>query len=65
MAMQGSAKVDQLLKLIVSEKAVKPSGLIDHKLDDRGLEMKIFIPRDKLTGATARDLVSLLMSEMM
>lgn len=65
MATPGTPKIDNLLKLIVSDRTVKPSGLIDHKLDERGLELKLFVPRDKLTGTSARDLISLLMSDMM
>lgn len=65
MATSQNPKIDQLVKLIASDRTVKPSGLLDHKLDERGLELKLFIPRDKFTGTTARDLVSLLMSDMM
>jgi uncharacterized protein YjgD (DUF1641 family) len=61
----GSARSVELLKSALGSAAVKPSGVVDHKLDSKGLELTLFISKDKLTRESTRDLLTLLMSDMM
>jgi hypothetical protein len=64
-----SSRVEDILKTVLGAggraASAKASGVIDHKLDDRGLELKLFIPKEKLTRESTRELVSLIMSDMM
>ena len=54
----------ELLKATL-EGSAKPSGVVAHKIDEKGLELKLFIPRNKLSRQSTRELLSLLLSDMM
>jgi hypothetical protein len=58
-----SQKSLMVLKNVLQE--VKPSAVSEHKIDDKGIELKLHISTAKLTAAGTKDLVSLLMSDMM
>jgi homoserine kinase len=62
-----STRVEDVLKAALGGRtaSARASGVVDHKLTSKGLELKLFIPKEKLTTESTRELVSLIMSDMM
>jgi hypothetical protein len=51
-----------MLRAMLNE--AKPSAVSEHRFDEKGLEIKLKIPNEKLTASGARELLSLLMSDL-
>ena len=56
------SKQEELLNLLLSHH--KPSSVVQHKISDKGLELNLMVPKDKVRQL-APELLALLMSDAM
>jgi hypothetical protein len=63
--MKSRAQLEKVLHSMMADPAARPSSLVEHTITDKGIELRLFFPADKLTAKTARSVVALLMSDAM